>query len=94
MTKWNHNFGRQLRLLMQHLETKQRSDSGADAEDTEHIRQVHVAANRCRNALLTCFVSRRLCRIAWMAFALISLSRECSLSLILYSTPTSTTMAT
>lgn len=64
LTKWNHNFGRQLRLLMQHLETKQRSDSGADAEDTEHIRQVHVTANRCRNVLLTFFVSRRLCRTA------------------------------
>jgi hypothetical protein len=53
LTKWNHNFGRQLRLLMQHLETKQRSDSGADAEDTEHIRQACAAARSSRRHALT-----------------------------------------
>ncbi len=48
MTKWNHNCGRQLRLLMQHLEAKQPTDSAvADAEDMEHIRQVNACA-RCR----------------------------------------------
>jgi hypothetical protein len=46
LTKWNHNFGRQLRLLLQHLELKQHSDLVSDAEDTEHIRQVVVYA-RC-----------------------------------------------
>jgi len=45
LTKWNHNCGRQLRLLMQHLEAKQPSGSAvADAEDMEHIRQVGAAA--------------------------------------------------
>lgn len=53
MTKWNHSFGRQLRLLMQHLETKRNSDAGAEAEDTEHIRQVKPGRARRLLASLT-----------------------------------------